>query len=197
MASRIEICGGIASGKTTLARVLAKAGLEPTFERFRANPFWRDFCANPSSCSFETEVTFLLQHYHAAKRKHGGLGLVCDFSFLLDQAYAGLNLRGSRRSAFLALYDEIVEDLGPPRVLVHLKCTARTEFQRIKKRGRREERSLSVDYLSAVNHAVERLVSKVGEPVGVLAVDSDRQNFDTSKRCQRDLTAAVLAEYNS
>jgi deoxyadenosine/deoxycytidine kinase len=194
--SRIEICGGIATGKTTLAKVLARAGLEPILEEFRSNPFWRDFCANPSSCSFETEIVFLLQHYHATKSASSTSRRVCDFSFLLDRAYADLNLGGSRRSVFDEVYDEVVAEVGSPRVLVYLHCTPRTQLQRIKARGRREERSLSIGYIADVNAAVRRSMSRLNGNVRVLSLDSDLRNFANSKLCQRKVSAAVLALYN-
>jgi deoxyadenosine/deoxycytidine kinase len=68
MYRRIEITGIIAAGKTTLARALADAGFAyGVFESFANNPFYDAFYRNPYRCSFETEVTFLLQHYHDAR----------------------------------------------------------------------------------------------------------------------------------
>ena len=194
--TRIEVCGGIASGKTTFARVLAKTGMESAFERFRSNPFWRDFCANPTSCSFETEIVFLLQHYHAVKSAASTSRIVCDFSFLLDRAYADLNLKGSWRSVFDAVYEEVVSELGSPRVLVYLHCNPRTQLERIKARGRREERSLSIRYIADVNAAVRRSISRLDRKVRVLSLDSDLRNFARSRLCQREVSAAVLALYD-
>ena len=37
------------------------------------NPFWEAFYTDPSAYTFETEITFLLQHYHFAKVAGGGL----------------------------------------------------------------------------------------------------------------------------
>ena len=64
---RIEICGGIASGKTTLANLLARSNIDPILEDFQTNLFWRAFYADPAGTAFETEITFLLQHYHQIK----------------------------------------------------------------------------------------------------------------------------------
>lgn len=193
---RIEICGGIASGKTTLARVLAKGGIIPIFERFRSNPFWRDFCADPSSCSFETELTFLLQHYHSIKGGNREPARACDFSFLLDLAFADLNLTTTRRDLFKKLHDEVLEELGPPHVLVYLQCSPDAQFRRIRARGRREERSLSIDYISNIDNNLLRLVSGLGEAVRLLTVDSERENFATNSACQQKVVADVLGAYN-
>ena len=40
--NRIEICGGIASGKTSLANILEKNGFGlGVYEEFSKNPFWK------------------------------------------------------------------------------------------------------------------------------------------------------------
>lgn len=99
---RIEICGGIAAGKTTLAQLLSQLGIVGVLEDFQSNPFWKPFYADPAGTAFETEISFLLQHYHeikaAAKR---GATFVCDFSLLLDLAYAHVTLSGGKQSAFI------------------------------------------------------------------------------------------------
>jgi deoxyadenosine/deoxycytidine kinase len=46
-ASRIEICGGIASGKTTLAVLMQRSGYSAVFENFTLNPFIENFYSDP------------------------------------------------------------------------------------------------------------------------------------------------------
>lgn len=192
--SRIEICGGIASGKTTLARILARTGREVALEEFRSNPFWRDFCANPSINAFETELTFLLQHYHAVKSR-GQKPVVYDFSFLLDLAYANLNLTGTRRAVFQGLYDEVLRELKPPGLIVNLQCSAKTEMLRIKARGREEERALDFHYINAVNDSVGRVVSDLPVGVRVVTIDSERENFAASKSSRVKVATAVIVAH--
>jgi deoxyadenosine/deoxycytidine kinase len=82
----IEVCGGIASGKTTFAGLMTRIGLKPVFEEFRTNPFWQAFYFDPAKYAFETEITFMLQHYHQIKKDQliMGKSICCDFSFFLD-----------------------------------------------------------------------------------------------------------------
>src|SRR4051794_9728373 len=60
---RIEICGGIATGKSSLARCLTYDGTyQLVEERFREVPFWEKFYAAPDQYAFEKNVSFLLFH---------------------------------------------------------------------------------------------------------------------------------------
>jgi deoxyguanosine kinase len=118
-----EICGGIASGKTTLVRLLQRIGIYSVFENFEINPFWKTFYSNPILFSFETEVTFLLQHYHQVKVSSGYCkNFACDFSLLLDLAYADVTLEGSKKESFLSVYNEIKKDLSAPALVINLVC---------------------------------------------------------------------------
>src|SRR3954447_11075813 len=95
--TRVEICGGIASGKTTLANLLGSSERMVVREDFSSNPFWRAFYDDPNNTAFETEITFLLQHYHQIKvATNLEKSFACDFSLLLDYAYAHVTLNGSR-----------------------------------------------------------------------------------------------------
>src|SRR5262245_59019820 len=91
---RIEIAGGIASGKTTLARLLGQSGrIKAVHEQFRKNPFFEAFYRDPAGTAFETELTFLLQHYHLQRKAMRLDGSYCvDFSAVLDHAYACVTL---------------------------------------------------------------------------------------------------------
>jgi deoxyguanosine kinase len=190
---RIEICGGIASGKTTFATLLKHAGIDATLENFQTNPFWEAFYQDPVRHAFETEVTFLLQHYHQIK-VNGATAKVfaCDFSLLLDRAYANVTLHGSKRQTFLAVYKEAVRDLGLPDVLVHLQCGAAAELQRIRKRGRAVEESITLEYLDKLNDSVAQQVSLVGKQTQVLTIDSEHKNFADDRKVQQDLINEVL-----
>ena len=93
---RIEICGNIASGKTTLARGLSKKGFLAIEENFEKHPFLADFYINQTYFAFETELLFALQHYHDIKKAPTDRDLVCDYSLYLDRAYADVTLNKNK-----------------------------------------------------------------------------------------------------
>lgn len=190
---RIEICGGIASGKTTFASLLGCAGIDAVLENFQANPFWEAFYRDPARHAFETEITFLLQHYHQAKAGAAADKVfACDFSLLSDLAYATVTLHNSKRKTFLTVYKEVTQDLGAPNLLVHLRCGAATELDRIRRRGRAAEESITLRYLDELNSAIERQVAKARKQTEVILIDSEQQNFATDTIIQRELVNLLL-----
>jgi len=187
--SRIEISGGIASGKTTFATVIR--GLVPgvVFENFKKVPTWEAFYSNPGKYIFETEIAFTLLHYHQIKKavEKGTQIIVCDFSFSLDLAYAKIGLKGSQLDAFETVCQEVYKELGLPSILVHLKCDAETELDRVRKRGRDEETSITLEFLDSLNNAVENEVSLIKAKVPVITIDSSLKDFATHEPTKEEM----------
>jgi deoxyadenosine/deoxycytidine kinase len=178
MTRRIEICGGIASGKTTLANLLVRTNINPILESFQTNPFWRAFYADPVGTAFETEITFLLQHYHQIKTAQKDRNSsASDFSMYLDLAYAYVTLPQEKREIFLTVYREVEKELGAPSLLIHLKCDPEVELQRIQERGREVENSITIEYLQQINTQLEKILNEKAHLHKLLVIDSGLFDF--------------------
>lgn len=176
--NRVEICGGIASGKTTFVQLLSSIGFDCIYESFATNPFWDAFYSDPISYTFETEVTFTLQHYHQIKKLiNSGKPIVCDYSFLLDIAYAEMGLKGSQLAAFNTVFEEIKKELLPPALIIHLQCDPEIELARIRARGREVEKNITVEFLRSLNGAVAEQIDKAKSYLPILTIDSGLNNF--------------------
>ena len=191
---RVEICGGIASGKTTFASLLQRLGFDPLYESFQTNPFWEAFYTVPVKYNFETEICFMLQHYHQIKKQiPEGKNLACDYSFLLDIAYAEMGLNGSQLNAFMRIYEEISKELSPPSLIIHLQCDSATELNRIRKRGRVVEESITLDFLDSLNKTVAHEVIKISPHTKVITIDSANKNF-VDDNSTKDQMLQLLAD---
>lgn len=190
---RIEICGGITSGKTTLANLIGAQDSARLLERFEENPFWRDFNADMERYAFETEIAFLLQHYHQIKLAGDNERLlICDFSFVLDRAYAQVTLPERQRRVFLTVHDEATAHFPGPSLVVHLICEAGIELDRIRKRGREIEKGVSLDYLEAVNLAVAQEVEALPATIPVIEINSGEADFANDEEVAREVVGEVL-----
>ena len=159
----IEICGGIASGKTTFVSLFNQNYFRPLYEDFKKSPFWRAFYNNPGKYIFETEVSFILLHYHQIKKaiEQNKANLFCDFSFLLDLAYAKIGLSGSKLEVFECVLNEIRNELPNPYLYIYLDCDAETQFKRIQSRQRPEESLITIEFLESLNAALISEINKV------------------------------------
>jgi deoxyadenosine/deoxycytidine kinase len=194
--TRIEICGGIASGKTTLAKLLQGADLISIFEDFRKNPFYRAFYCDPAETAFETELTFLLQHYHQEKDAARHMKSFCaDFSMVLDDAYACVTLTSEKLRLFRSVQKHIETELPSRALLVHLQCPPEVELKRIRRRRRLAERTITLAYLSKINGALDTRAESLSRSERVLVIDSDVLDFahypDAQADVRRRITGAL------
>ena len=174
----IEVAGCIASGKTTLVDAL-EGRFKPVYEDHTVNPFWQAFYRNPSACAFETEIAFLLQHYHFAKVAGSGSQrvMILDHSFELDMAYAEVGLEGRRMDIFRSLYREVRAELGDPMVLVWIMCGAEEAMRRIKARARTPETALPLQFLVELERKLEQRILEMSQRVPIIRVNSEVTDF--------------------
>ena len=179
MLARVEVAGCIASGKTTLVNALAGSRFKPVCEDHTINPFWEAFYSDPSAYAFETEITFLLQHYHFAKAAMADLQgiVVLDHSFELDMAYAEVGLGGIRKEIFKSIYDEIQRELGNPSVLVFLTCGVEEAARRIRARAREVEMDLPLEFLSELQRVLRHRVEELSQLIPIVSVNSEATDF--------------------
>lgn len=175
---RLEIAGGIASGKTTLARLLKPIGVVPIHERFRRNPFFEAFYRDPVGVALEAEITFLLQHYHDQKNAAKTSKLYCaDFSLLLDRAYADVTLSRSNRRVFEVVRRRVETQLPRRHLTIYLECSPSVLLGRIRRRDRLAERAIGIQYLSKVDRALRRVIGSLPRAERVLRIDSEILDF--------------------
>ena len=176
---RVEVAGCIASGKTTFVKALAGHRLNPVYEDHSVNPFWEAFFSDPSAYTFETEITFLLQHYHFAKvaRSEPQGVIILDHSFELDMAYAEVGLRGTRKEIFKSIYQEVQRELGYPSVLVFLTCGVEEAARRIRARARPLEMELPLEFLSELQRELGHRIDELSRWIPIVRVNSEITDF--------------------
>jgi deoxyguanosine kinase len=194
---RIEICGGIATGKTTLAEQIAAAG-EITLIRevFEEVPFWKKFYENRDVYEFSKNVSFLLFHADCLRAASASLnGAVCDFAFLQDLSYAAISTRrGEELPILQRIHAHLAKSLSPADVIVYLRCSTQTQLKRIKGRGRQAEQSIGAHYLEDLNRALENdlRMLKASQGATPLIYPIDTDEVDILK--DRDAAGRIYAD---
>ncbi len=155
----IAVEGPIGAGKSTLAEILAtelKARI--VRESPEENPFLGAFYKDRRQHAMSAQLFFLLQRYGqqgelAQDDLFSRGGVVSDYLFAKDRLFASLNLSHDE----MALYDRIYQMLKPrtvvPDLVVYLQARTDVLLERIRKRGRPEERPIRGEYVEEVARA--------------------------------------------
>jgi len=171
----IVVEGCIGSGKTTIAKLLAiERNSNLILEQFEDNPFLKQFYLNPSKYALETELAFVLIHYHQMfhelqQVKTGEY--ITDFHISKDFLFAEMNLGHEDMIIFKNLYTVLTERLPVPDVVVCLQCSDELILRRIEERKRNIETQITIQYFTKLNRLYERYFKEIALPKVLVSMD--------------------------
>jgi len=180
----ITIAGNIGAGKSTLVYMLSqRLRWEPFFEPVANNPYLADFYQDMAAWGFHSQVYFLshrLRVYSELSKSNSSV--ILDRSLYEDAEIFAHNLfkRGimDKRDyeTYESLYQSLVSFLPTPDLMIYLRASTKTLINRIEKRGRDYEKTISPDYLSQLNESYESWISGFSL-CPVLTIPSDNLDF--------------------
>ncbi len=155
----LAICGNIGSGKTTLAKMLAKHyGWQAELEAVDDNPYLADFYEDMKRWSFHLQIYFLNSRFNQVKNiRESKISTVQDRTIYEDAYIFAANLYKSGfindrdYSSYLTLFESMIQHVEPPDLLVYLKADIPKLVSQIEKRGRDYENAIRLDYLKNLN----------------------------------------------
>ena len=178
MNNRFEICGSIASGKTTLTNAFANINYNVVFEDFTKISMLDDFYSDPIAFSFETEISFTVQHYYQIKKVFETKeNLICDFSSVDDYAFALVTLNDEEMHIYNQIFSYILERLGKPKKLIKLSASTEELLHRINNRGRKNELGIDSDYLIKFENSLAKAINKFYSDVPFININTEDISF--------------------
>lgn len=173
------------SGKTTTANLAAeRLGGTYVHERSSEHPFLADFYRDIERYKLETELCFVLIHYHQYRDLDGDQLVVLDYSPVKDLVFADLNLGDADHDLFEAVYARTSGSVAIPDVAVFLDLELGHILQRVRDRGREYERDIDPAYLTGLRDAYEQRRAQLGARV---------ERVSVSPAMTRDEVAARVA----
>jgi deoxyadenosine/deoxycytidine kinase len=191
----IAIEGVIGVGKTSLATLLAEHfGARLLLEKFEENPFLKDFYQNPRQFAFPTQLFFLLNRYRQQQdipqRDLFHDILITDYIFAKDRIFASLNLEDRE----LFLYDKVAslleQDITRPDLVLYLQSSTERLMHNIRTRNRDFERSMTEEYIRALNEAYNRFFFNYTDSP-LLIINATKIDFVNNKQDFEELLKQI------
>ncbi len=184
----IAIAGNIGAGKTSLTELLAKHyAWEAHFEDVIDNPYLDDFYNHMERWSFNLQIYFLKSRFQQFLNiKNGKKTIVQDRTIYEDAHIFAPNLKamGLMNQRDFKNYQELFELMESlikgPDLLIYLRSSIPNLVNKIHKRGREFENSISIDYLSRLNERYEAWTSTYDKGK-IIIIDVDDIDFVENK----------------
>lgn len=199
----IAIAGNIGGGKTSLTELLAQHyKWEAHFEEVIDNPYLDDFYNHMERWSFNLQIFFLKSRFAQLIAIHEEKKNVIQDRTIYEDAHIfapNLHAMGlmTKRDFdnYISLFEMMENLIQGPDVMVYLRSTVPNLVNKIQKRGRSYENSISIDYLSRLNERYEAWISKYDKSK-LLIIDVDSLDFVNNKEDLGAIIERLDAEIN-
>ena len=194
----IAISGNIGAGKTSLTELLSKHyGWEAHYEDVIDNPYLDDFYNHMERWSFNLQIYFLKSRFEQLlKIKNINNVIVQDRTIYEDAHIFAPNLKsmGLMNQRDFKNYQELFElmesQIQGPDLLIYLRSNIPNLVNKIHKRGREYENSISIDYLSRLNERYDAWTSTYDKG-NIIKIDVDELDFVENKEDLKLIIAKV------
>ena len=180
----VAVAGNIGVGKSTLVTQLSeRLEWQPFYEPEAENPYLEDFYKDMHTWAFHSQIYFLTRRLRA----HRNLldfptSAIQDRTVYEDAEIFACNLYsqghiGERDyEAYQELYTVLSEFLPPPDLVIYLRASVATLYERIKSRRRGYELQIAPEYLEQLNKLYENWIANFNL-CPILTVPADDLNY--------------------
>ncbi|MCZ4319263.1 2-amino-4-hydroxy-6-hydroxymethyldihydropteridine diphosphokinase [Aequorivita viscosa] len=153
----IAIEGNIGAGKTSLAtKIASDFNAKLILERFKDNPFLPKFYEDAARYAFPLEMSFLADRYQQLVDDITQFDLfkesvIADYDVNKSLIFASITLPEEEYSLYKKLFQMMHKEVPKPDMYIYLYQNTDRLLENIKKRGRKYEQGIEVEYLQKLN----------------------------------------------
>ena len=194
----IVISGNIGSGKSTLTGMLAKHyGREAHYESVSNNPYLDDYYKDIARWAFNLEVYFLKERFKDVLAISTADKTVVQDRSIMEGVYVFTtanhdmgNLSDRDYATYMTLFEQMMDVVKQPDLLVYLRASVSHLVGNIQKRGRDYEQSIQIEYLKELNERYEDFVMNKYKGPKII-VDKDNVDFLNNPKDFVKITNAI------
>ena len=199
----IAIAGNIGAGKTSLTDLLANHyKFEAQFEDVIDNPYLDDFYNHMERWSFNLQVYFLKSRFQQLTQiNRSEKNTIQDRTIYEDAFIFAPNLHAmgllTKRDFdnYYSMFELMETMIDGPDLLIYLRSSIPNLVNKIHKRGRNYETSISIEYLSRLNERYEAWISQYDKGK-LLIIDVDDMDFVENPTDLGNIIEKIDAELN-
>ena len=194
----IAISGNIGAGKTSLTELLSKHyRWEAHYEDVIDNPYLDDFYNHMERWSFNLQIYFLKSRFEQLIKINNNSNTIVQERTIYEDAHIfapnlkSMGLMNQRDfKNYQGLFELMESQIQGPDLLIYLRSNIPNLVNKIHKRGREYENSISIDYLSRLNERYEAWTSTYDKG-NIIKIDVDELDFVENKEDLKLIIAMV------
>lgn len=196
----IAIAGNIGSGKSTLTSMLARHyRWEPCYESVEQNPYLEDYYRDIERWSFNLEIYFLKERFRDLIAIQQSEKTVVQDRTIFEGVHVFMrnnydmgHLSDRDYQTCLELFDEMLQMVRLPDLLIYIRASVSTLVAQIQKRGREYEQTMRLDYLQGLERRYEEWISAYQGPL--IIIDGDHCKFGNDPSAFKQVTDKIDAK---
>lgn len=194
----IVIAGNIGSGKTTLAKMLARHyGWDLRLESVTYNPYLEDYYKDMPRWALNLEVYFLKERFRDLLEIRKSAKPVIQDRSIYEGVYIFSannhdmgNMSDHDFETYMGLFNSIMMAVKQPDLMVYLKASVPHLVDNIHKRGREYEQNMRLDYLKNLNDRYDRFFQRQYKGPKI-TVDVENLDFVRNKEDFATITSII------
>ena len=177
----INIAGVVGVGKSSLCNIFNELGYKVYHEPVFDNELLEKFYYDKEKYAFPLQIFFLNKRFEMYKDSMHHPASIMDRSIVEDRIFAKMlrdqgELNDKEYDIYVDLFNNMMEHVTPPTLMVYLRVKTENVIERIKRRGRKYELEQSINYWYDLNSNYEVFFGEYSWSK-LLVIDVDNLDF--------------------